>query len=187
MDKVDIFKDCLLIDNLKDDNLNKEILNELDTHKSQKKYRKRSNRGGFQTEIESRYIKNCLIQQSFFMLKRAYELPDCRAYIDAWINENKKGDYNNLHSHIGSNYSGTYYVSVPEKDGELVFKRDPAVLWTRNQEIVSNNETSNTWILRPQNNMFILFPSHIEHMVVPHGEAKPRVSVSFNISLNKNG
>jgi uncharacterized protein (TIGR02466 family) len=149
--------------------------------------RKRSNRGGFQTEISDPFILNTLLQQSIFMLKKSMELPDTKVSIDAWINENNKGDYNSLHSHIGANYSGTYYVKIPKKDGELVFKRDPAVLWTRNQDIINNNETSNSWILKPSKNLFVLFSSHIEHMVVPHNDDESRISVSFNIRLTKDG
>jgi hypothetical protein len=60
-------------------------------------------------------------------------------------------------------------------------------LWTRNQDIINNNETSNSWILKPSKNLFVLFSSHIEHMVVPHNDDESRISVSFNIRLTKDG
>ena len=187
MDKVNIFVDSILTESIKNPELDNAILSTLAKAKENNNSRKRSNRGGFQTEIADPFILNCLLQQTIFMLKRSIELPDTKVSIDAWINENKKGDYNSLHSHIGASYSGTYYVRVPKKDGELVFKRDPAVLWTRNQDIVNNNETSNTWILRPSKNLFVLFSSHIEHMVVPHNDDETRISVSFNVKLTKDG
>ena len=37
--------------------------------------------------------------------------------------------------------------------------------------------------VQPKNNLFILFPSNLKHMVEPHYEEHPRISVSFNLVL----
>ena len=38
--------------------------------------------------------------------------------------------------------------------------------------------------IQPQANQFILFPSNIMHLVEPHYEDKPRISISFNIDFS---
>ena len=40
---------------------------------------------------------------------------------------------------------------------------------------------------RPLKNQIILFPSNLIHMVSAHFEDKPRISISFNILIGKNG
>ncbi len=40
---------------------------------------------------------------------------------------------------------------------------------------------------KPLKHQLIIFPSHLLHMVTPHFDDRPRISVSFNISIKENG
>lgn len=93
--------------------------------------------------------------------------------VQVWLNINPPGTYNELHSHetpIGENYasadySGVYYVSVPEDSGQLVFK-----------------DSENVERLTPLDHMLVLFPSNIWHGVNPNNSQYDRISIAFNVS-----
>mgnify|MGYP003137595103 CR=1 FL=1 len=40
-----------------------------------------------------------------------------------------------------------------------------------------------TYQIKPEEDLLMLFPSYLKHMVEPHYDDKARISVSFNINL----
>lgn len=103
-----------------------------------------------------------------------------------WFSINGAKDYNQVHIHGGSFLSGTYYLQVPEGSGEIVFYRNyfeehfitsvPAQL----EEITDIN--ASTCRYEPRKNKFIIFPSYLQHSVLPSTEGE-RISLSFNIRI----
>jgi uncharacterized protein (TIGR02466 family) len=105
---------------------------------------------------------------------------DYRYSIEAWANVNDKGGFNTLHSHPGALMSGTFYLTVPEGSGNLVF-RDPrlgVVLSSFHGNDAPN--ASNDKYLVPKVGMLALFPNWLEHRVEPHQGDIPRVSIAMN-------
>jgi uncharacterized protein (TIGR02466 family) len=112
-----------------------------------------------------------------------------------WANVNYPGSYNKQHIHPNSQWSGVYYVKVPENSGDL-FVEDPRpganiVLPRR-----LNGLPKALWrvVIYPAiEGQIIMFPAWLPHGVELNesqekGEKGWRVSVSFNfIQINKEG
>jgi uncharacterized protein (TIGR02466 family) len=101
-----------------------------------------------------------------------------------WGNLHRRGDAIGWHRHPNSFISGVYYAEVPEPCSELLFN-DP-----RKAELVFDVATSeNTqWNMpvypfAPAAGTMLLFPSWLEHTVVPNPGDGERISISFNVML----
>jgi len=104
-----------------------------------------------------------------------------------WINVNKAGDFNTLHSHPGCFLSATYYVKVPAvmKGGEIYFRdpRGPAVAMYETPGIELPWVGSGIGIpITPATGKLLLFPSWLEHRVESFEGAGERISIAFNAS-----
>jgi hypothetical protein len=84
-----------------------------------------------------------------------------------WINVNKSGDSNAPHTHhditppvSSPGISGVFYIRIPEGDaGDILFGHER---------------------VQPYENLLILFPSDMVHMVYPNNTDNDRISLSFN-------
>ena len=101
-----------------------------------------------------------------------------------WINYQRKYDHNPPHQHHGI-VSFVVYLDVPEKifdeqadsnvqdAGHIVFKYG---------ESISPLSVS-MWNVTPQNNLILMFPATLDHMVHPFWVDEERISVSGNFTL----
>lgn len=129
-----------------------------------------------------------------------------RRPIRAWLNENSAGNYNNCHTH-GVGFSGVYYVHVPgvssgdDEDTEIELGRATTKscgclamrTWSnsaRSSKMVLGQErgasgAAHYSLIRPAAGMLLLFPSALEHAVLPfyinNAPTSKRLSVAFNI------
>jgi uncharacterized protein (TIGR02466 family) len=97
-----------------------------------------------------------------------------------WININEADNYNLNHTHPGSVLSGVFYLKT-DSSGPLEFVMDRAegFLW---QSIVDSEKAPPiTWPVArfaPAENKMIVFPSWLEHNVLPC--KSQRISIAFN-------
>lgn len=101
--------------------------------------------------------------------------------LHAWANVNGQGDFNRIHSHPGSTWSGTYYVDTGVEPGAAaaplqIFDPCQGHANTFLPPLVPSSFT-----LRPEPGLMVLFPSYLAHMVFPHTGARPRISIAFNL------
>ena len=101
--------------------------------------------------------------------------------LHAWANVNGPGDFNRLHTHAGSTWSGAYYVDTgapTDADGTSLHFFDPCQgrANTFLQPVVPAR-----YSVRPQPGMMVLFPSYMPHMVFPHQGGRQRISIAFNL------
>ena len=100
----------------------------------------------------------------------------------AWVNVNRAGDFNRVHTHPGSTWSGTYYVDLGEPEdpqvGTPIHLYDPCQ-GRANTFLPPYAPSSITQ--RPEPGMMILFPSYLPHMVYAHRGREPRISIAFNL------
>lgn len=120
-------------------------------------------------------------------VRRADRRRKDRFRLQGWINVNRAGDTNLLHSHPGSLLSSAYYVKVPRrmKGGELVFRdpRGPAVAMYETPGIELPWVGSGLGIpFVPSAGKLLLFPSWLEHHVRPFEGPGERISISFNVT-----
>lgn len=107
---------------------------------------------------------------------------------EAWANVAQNGDYAKPHVHPNANLSGVYYVDAgdapPEaKDSGVIEFIDP-------RQRPGMFETEGTvpfdaHRVTPRSGGLLLFPAWLYHYVHPYRGERPRISVAFNITIQK--
>tara|TARA_R110000822_G_C15067181_1_gene468163 strand:- start:39 stop:629 length:591 start_codon:yes stop_codon:yes gene_type:complete len=176
---------------------NEIVLNELDQLKKINKGSCRSNRGGFQSyEIEN--IK--ILEETYSMVithlenyLSCFEEVENKIkvkLINCWINENYKHSYNIPHVHPDCTFSGVFYLKTNLNCGKIEFHNGNSIIDfnTKYVELFPNSSDFHSiYSLLPTNNDLILFPSYLKHGVLENLSDEPRVSISFNLNVNKHG
>jgi len=101
----------------------------------------------------------------------------------AWASINKRGDFNEFHSHANCDLSGTFYLQSMPSLGYLRFRdpREPVLL--KNPLLTKSNLYTEEVKFAPIQGMMHIFPSWLLHQVDPNPVDFERISLSFNISF----
>ena len=109
--------------------------------------------------------------------------------IRPWININKKGDFNRMHTHPGSDFAGVFWIKTPEKCGDIEF--NSPYYNSQYNEFMSYNDMFQhstgcvpSCAISPIAGKIFLFPSAIYHQVRRNDSNQDRISSSFNIKLS---
>jgi len=146
----------------------------LEIQKNNKSVR-RSNVGGYQsnatvdwtTMVYKQHILKCLNVLPRFQLS------------NWWVNINKKGDFNDYHTHPESMLSAVWYIT--DNFGSIEFQNP--LDHDRNKILNDMGwSTNNTFNCTAGD--ILVFPSDLVHRVLPHTEDNLRISVSFNTNPN---
>ena len=97
-----------------------------------------------------------------------------------WCNVNTRDDFNMIHSHGQFQFSGAYYVRAPKDSGQIVF-RDPRPAAITNEYVTSQFNGGEVYRIEPEEGKLLIFPSYLDHMVMPSKSDDDRVSISWNI------
>ena len=182
-----IFSDSIITDVLPNKKLKQEILKELKIQEKSNNGNILTNKGGFQSkEISNSYINETIGSVAINNLIKYYNFKKVKfTMVNSWINKNNKDDFNIIHSHPNSTFSGIYYVDVPDEGGELVFYRSNNFCNLLDYIDKTNNDTElfTTFNVKVKNNLLILFRSYLAHFVMPHKSQRARISVAFNIKI----
>ena len=102
--------------------------------------------------------------------------------LSAWANVNRRGDFNEVHTHPGATWSGVYYVdrgeSNPDAEGTAIHLYDP---YPARANIFFPELSTSNLLFKPEPGLMILFPSYVPHAVPPHRGDRERISVAFNV------
>jgi uncharacterized protein (TIGR02466 family) len=108
--------------------------------------------------------------------------------ISAWSVILRAGSVSISHVHPNANVSGVYYVSIPEglqdagkEAGNLVLQ-DPRPM----PRFAPIRGQSSYVSITPKEGMLVMFPSYMEHYVMPFYSEGERISIAFNIHLSEN-
>jgi uncharacterized protein (TIGR02466 family) len=96
-----------------------------------------------------------------------------------WVNINPTNSYNLNHNHAFSYFSTVLYCKVPLNSGELRFER-PDELNSYVPTVTPNELNYGAHIILPQENTFVMFPSHLKHSVGMNRSSEKRISIAFN-------
>lgn len=100
-----------------------------------------------------------------------------------WANVNRPGDYNTIHSHPTSQWSGVYYAATGESDpsrplsGVIEFQ-DPR--GAPQAQPFPGFDFGHKLRLVPEAGLLLVFPSWLLHMVHPFHGSGERISIAFN-------
>jgi uncharacterized protein (TIGR02466 family) len=163
---------------------------------------RRSNEGGWQSETNLQQWQDPAILTLLKMIDEGAQIMvnsmrdddqaatryDCS--IVAWANVNRAGHFNGIHFHRGF-LSGVYYVSAdPDPtyrgQGSIHFK-NPNAAPQISRLIAAPNIVRRRFPFHvrvtPEPGRMLVFPSWLEHWVVPHNSLQPRISVAFNVEF----
>ena len=111
-----------------------------------------------------------------------------------WYNTNRYGDHHAPHTHPNAYLSGTYYVRVPPapasvddplaRPGCISFydPRSGANMVTVGPE----PDARSAHVVRPTAGTLLMWPSPLQHYVHPNLSEEHRVTISFNLMMNRN-
>lgn len=100
-----------------------------------------------------------------------------------WVNINEKNCYNVVHSHPGCEIIALYYPKISgNNDGTVTFIRTDGGQYNSLYE-GNNNELNHELIA--EEGIIYLLPSHLLHFVKPNLSNDYRVSIAFNLAINK--
>ena len=97
-----------------------------------------------------------------------------------WANINYEGDINWPHNHSGD-IAGVFYVDVHENCGDLWLH---SFAYNQQHKLSTYLNEKNLLSITPKNNLLVLFDSDCYHSVSKNNSKKPRISISFNISIH---
>lgn len=99
-----------------------------------------------------------------------------------WININPPGSYNHLHNHVGSIFSGVYYVDASPEQGNIQFERSDGGEYHIPAKIYKPTYyTSTRATYAAKTNALYIFPGWMKHSVEGNKTSTDRISISFNI------
>lgn len=142
---------------------------------------KRSNVGGYQSDYINFIELFPVITKKLFPILDALctELHMQGSVNGAWLNINKKHEYNLVHTHPQSSLSGVLYLSTNKRSGDIVFYNPAPV--QHYPSISTLPKFPSQHAFTPENGDVIIFPSYLEHCVMPNLSDEDRISISFNI------
>lgn len=146
---------------------------------------KKSNYGGWQSDVclhESLAFKP-LCDHVSAMCAQVFKGNGARLH-QMWACINKRHDQNLIHSHSNKyNLSGVYYLNVPQDSGDIVF-RDPRPGALGAPYRLFKDDTDHV-SFTPFVGLTMLFPSYLEHFVLPSKSDEDRISISFDLTLGQ--
>jgi len=112
------------------------------------------------------------------------DLKICKPVItNIWTTRQQSGNYQILHSHLGSNISGNIYISVPELDPTSNQSDGKFVLKLPHTKDISRFIMQDVWQTDATPGTYVLFPSCLSHTVNPWTGIGNRTVVSFEASI----
>lgn len=173
--------------------LNEALRSAILAHRSASSGVSKSNRGGWHSEIGAlefcgdagerlvshmRELGDEATRRVFAEFREPIAALQWKVY--AWANVNGAGDFNKVHVHPASTWSGTYYVDAgePEEEPAPLHLFDPCQ--ARSVSFLPQAVRDSIFI-NPKPGLMVLFPSYVPHMVFPHRGKGTRISIAFNL------
>jgi len=146
---------------------------------------RKSNYGGWQSDVNLHeiWVFAPLCKHVATICSRVFKVKGAKFH-QMWACINKKHDQNLIHSHTNNyNLSGVFYLSVPADSGEIVF-RDPRP-GANSAPYRLFKDDGDSEYFTPVEGQIIMFPSYLEHFVLPNLSDSDRISMSFDLTLEK--
>lgn len=112
------------------------------------------------------------------------DLTICKPVItNIWTTQQTSGNYQTMHSHLGSNISGNIYISTPTLDPASNLTDGQFVLKMPQIKDISRFVMQDTWKTDTAPGTFVVFPSCLPHLTYPWKGTGTRTVVSFEASI----
>jgi uncharacterized protein (TIGR02466 family) len=182
------FPTSIYISDLKDQNLNKDLEENILAWANKDKGITRTNIKGWhstsnmQDKIEYKKLVNLLYEAQKIIYEQEHLASE--AFLgNMWANINPPGAMNRAHQHPNSLWSGVYYIKAPKNSGLLRIDDPRAAASMNRPRMKEGTPPSRLWrevSYEPAPGKLIMFPSWLTHSVDPNESDDIRISVSFN-------
>ena len=98
---------------------------------------------------------------------------------NAWININRKNNFNKLHLHPHCAFSVIVYLKTNDNSGKITFYNPAAV----DSFLIDDtlNHFYGTYSFIPKVGDVLVFPAYLKHFVEPNLSDEDRISIAFNM------
>jgi uncharacterized protein (TIGR02466 family) len=165
------------------------------THESDDRGIRKSNLGGWHSktgklefcgDIGRRLVQHILAvageaTQRFLAEEHQKKSGTANWTFEAWANVSRTGNFNKMHMHRASSWSGTYYVDTGDPVDPNDFSQLELIDPCGERGLTFLRQVRTSVRIRPRAGLLVLFPSYVPHMVVPHNGSRPRISIAFNL------
>jgi len=101
--------------------------------------------------------------------------------VSSWLTLTKEQEYARTHTHGGVDIAGTYWIKTNSNDGDLYFNTPNQLV--RHSYICRNISAYNS--VKPEVGKMVLWPGYLEHGVRFNETTNDRISLAFNILIDK--
>ncbi len=181
--------------------INAMLLTEIETRRQADPGVKRSNRSGWHSESDfftrtepghralAAAIRDAVVDATLQIGNNSARLKGINYRMQGWVNVNPPLAYNVPHDHPGSFWSGAYYAATTfdaqdDEAGGAISFLDPRSA-PAGQSLVKAPMLVGTHNLQPAAGTLLLFPSNTKHWVHPNNAETNRVTVAFNVFVNR--
>jgi uncharacterized protein (TIGR02466 family) len=145
-----------------------------------------SNGGDFNTSIiEERnmnYIKSFIIEECKKFMQEMEVKPGFKPTLgNTWLTLTKPGQHAHIHDHGTNSISGVYWFRTNGQDGDIFFRNALKALKSNPIGHTQFNETT----FSPEQGRIAMWPSYLDHGVRENKTTEDRISLSFNISIQR--
>jgi uncharacterized protein (TIGR02466 family) len=192
MKRVFLFPSAVFFDTYECDESLQNLLNTFPFRNVNNEYSKQYGRFSDNTQVlqhpDCGLLKQYVIQKSEEVMKHGLGVTiyDGVRIVNSWVSSKETDSQHSIHSHPNSILSGVYYYDeYDESSPPLVFHR---YLENVSYELCidgdqTNPVSMNSFIVQPQKNMIVFFPSYLKHSV-PINNSKTRKCLAFNVVPN---
>ena len=100
----------------------------------------------------------------------------------SWYNVYNQHDYQEFHTHDGSDFSTVYFLESTENDANVIFRSNEP-LGVKKVFVKDNPYTWQRFFIPPVPGKLIIFKSHMEHCVEQQKNKTRRISLSYNFKI----
>ena len=190
-----LFPTPLVTFKIDDSELNRDLMAEIEQRRASEPGLNRSNRQGWHSASDffqrrepaqaklAGFMREAVLQATR-QLAPEIDLTRLDLLCDGWINSSPTGAYNSPHDHVGSLWSGVYYVAMPADRTEETQSSGRLEFLSGNRGLakgpISAPFTASKISLRPKPGSLLMFPSNVLHWVHPNASGEERVTIAFN-------
>ena len=107
--------------------------------------------------------------------------------VDSWINKHERGAWTDEHNHKGPGFVVTYYLSVPENSGRILFRDPLEYHWGSSYGMQDGGNRTLWYPIDIRTGDIVLFPGWLYHKTEASQSDEPRYVMSTNFDLARDG
>ena len=127
-------------------------------------------------------LKRIFAEKVEYQIKEIYEWDIDFQFTKSWVTKCNPGGFSQIHEHANSLLSGTYYPFGHEGFSIMIKSPLPNFWDVENINAPRSSMYSAKEItFQTSDNLLIIFPSYLQHKVMPNDSKDIRYSIAFNI------